>query len=78
MVLNEEYMNYLYNNEVLLEYLRYHPKWYKILYYDPNMFKSFLTQAKTDLKITAVDRLQNFQNKVNMISNLADYIGKKE
>ncbi len=37
-----DYMNYLYEHLDLLMYLRYHPKWYKILYYEPSYFKDFL------------------------------------
>lgn len=66
-----EYMNYLYQHLDLLMYLRYHPRWYKILYYDPSYFKYFLQEAKTNLKITSYDRLENIKNKFNMIYSLA-------
>ncbi len=66
-----EYMNYLYEHLDLLMYLRYHPRWYKILHYDPSYFKYFLIEAKNSLKITGYDKLENFKNKFNMIYSLA-------
>ena len=65
------YMEYLYEHLDLLMYLRYHPKWYKILYYEPTYFKYFLIEAKSNLKITTNDKLENFKNKVLMVNNLA-------
>ncbi len=65
------YMNYLYEHLDLLMYLRYHPRWYKILYYEPNYFNMFLAEAKTNLKIRGYDKLENFKNKFNMIYSLA-------
>ena len=64
------YMEYLYEHLDLLMYLRYHPKWYKILYYEPMYFKDFLKEAKINLNITTNDKLENFKNKVLMINNL--------
>ena len=65
------YMNYLYEHLDLLINLRYHPRWYKILYYEPNYFNMFLLEAKTNLKIRGYDKLENFKNKFNMIYSLA-------
>ena len=69
-----EYMNYLYQHPELLMYLRYHPKWYKILYYDSSYFKSFLEEAKFNLKIRTYDKLENFKSKFNLIYNLSSLI----
>lgn len=66
------YMEYLYQHLDLLMYLRYHPKWYKILYYDSNYFKDFLKEAQTNLKITPIDKLENIKNKFQMIYGLAN------
>ena len=65
------YMEYLYHNLDLLMYLRYHPKWYKILYNDPSYFKDFIKEAQINLKITPIDKLENFKNKFQMIYSLA-------
>lgn len=66
-----DYMSYLYEHLDLLMYLRYHPRWYKILYYDSSYFKYFLAEAKSSLKITNYDKLENIKNKFNMIYSLA-------
>lgn len=71
-----EYMSYLYEHLDLLMYLRYHPRWYKILYYDPSYFKQFLVEAKSSLGITGYDRLENFKNKFNMFYGLAGLFSK--
>ncbi|MBQ9124973.1 MAG: hypothetical protein IJY14_04690 [Acholeplasmatales bacterium] len=65
------YMEYLYQHPDLLMYLRYNPKWYKILYYDSSYFNVFLNEAKTNLKIRGYDKLEDFKNKFNMLYNLA-------
>lgn len=67
-------MQYLYNHLDLLMYLRYHPRWYKILYYEPDYFKFFINEAKTNLKITGYDKLENIKNKFNMIYSLTSLI----
>ncbi len=72
------YMEYLYHNLDLLMYLRYHPKWYKILYYNPSYFKDFINEAKVNLKITPIDKLENFKNKFQMIYSLAGLFNKGE
>ena len=59
-------------------YLRYHPKWYKILYYNPSYFKDFINEAKVNLKITPIDKLENFKNKFQMIYSLAGLFNKGE
>ena len=57
-------MMYLYEHLDLLMYLRYHPRWYKILYYDPSYFNAFLTEAKTNLNIRAYDKLEGLKENV--------------
>lgn len=69
-----ECFQYLYQNNELLEYLRFNPRWYKILYYDPSMFDSFLNEAKTRLKIRTTDKLENIKNKVSFLSSLSGYL----
>lgn len=66
------YMEYLYQHLDLLMYLRYHPKWYKILYYDPSYFKEFVKEAQTALKITPVDKLENIKSKFQLIYGMAN------
>lgn len=70
-------MQELYNNPQILEYLRFHPRWYKILYYDPSLYQAFLNEAKEKLHIRTVDKLENVKNQINFISSLSNYIAKK-
>lgn len=69
-----DYMNYLYQNLDLLMYLRYHPKWYKILYYEPSYFKYFLQEAQYNLKLRPQDKLENLKNKFQLIYSLSSLI----
>ena len=69
-----DYMLYLYEHLDLLMYLRYNPRWYKILYYYPSYFKLFLNEAKNNLKITSVDKLESFKNKFTTLISLASLI----
>ncbi|MGM9972025.1 MAG: YlbE-like family protein [Anaeroplasmataceae bacterium] len=71
-----DYMKEIYQNPSILEYLRYHPKWYKILYYDNSKIKAFLQTAKKDLHITASDRLNNINKTINFINGFSKYMNK--
>ncbi len=73
-----DYFNYLYQHEELLMYLRFHPKWYKILYYDETMFSTFLSIAKKDLKIRVVDKLDKFNQNVSYLKLLKGFLKKDE
>jgi len=66
-----EYMRYLHQNYEMLMYLRYHPRWYKILYYEPSYFNAFLKEAKENLHIRGIDKLENIKNKINLARSLA-------
>ena len=70
-------MNYFYDNPVHLEYLRYHPRWYKILYYDNSMLKDFIEEANTNLHLTKRDSLLEFNKKLSFVSSLMQYLAKK-
>lgn len=72
------YMQYLYDHEELLMYLRFHPKWYKILYYDENLFNEFLKTAKSDLKITLSDKLDKLNNGISYLKLFNGYLNKGE
>ncbi len=74
MVLN--YMEEIYKNPLILEYLRFHPRWYKILHYDPEMLPVFMNEAKEKLKIRTVDKLENIKTQVTFISSMADFLIK--
>ena len=70
-------MKYFYDNPIYLEYLRYHPRWYKILHYDPNMLEAFLEEANTNLHLTKRDSLLEFNKKLSFVSSLMQYLAKK-
>ena len=70
-------MKYFYDNPVYLEYLRYNPRWYKILYYDPSMLNAFLEEANTNLHLTKRDSLLEINKKLSFISSLMQYLAKK-
>lgn len=72
-----ETMSLIYENPVILEYLRYHPFWYKILYYDKSRLNDFLMIAKEELKITLSDKLEGFRNQLDFVTSLIEYINKK-
>ena len=69
-------MNYFYDNPIYLEYLRYNPKWYKILYYDSDMLKDFILEANTNLHLTKRDSLLEFNKKLSFVSSLMQYLAK--
>lgn len=70
-------MKYFYNNPVYLEYLRYNPRWYKILYYDQTMLDSFIKEANEKMHLTKRDSLLEFNKKLSFVSSLMQYLAKK-
>jgi hypothetical protein len=74
----QDKMMYLYEHLDLLMYLRYNPRWYKILYYEPNYFNAFLTEAKTNLNIRTYDKLENLKKNFNMIYSLSGLLDNKK
>ena len=72
-----EQLQYLYRNPNYLEYLRYNPRWYKILYHDSEMFVEFINEANTNLHLTKKDTLKDFNKKLSFASSLIQYLVKK-
>lgn len=70
-------MQYMYENPMFLEYLRYNPRWYKILHYDPSMINQFIAEAKQNMKIRTVDKLETISNRLSLLSSLGSYFNKK-
>ncbi len=64
----------LYQNPIYLNYLRYHPKWYVVLNQHPESYKEFEKEVKVKLKITAADKLENFQKQLNFINGIIKYL----
>jgi hypothetical protein len=70
-------MKYFYDNPIHLEYLRYHPRWYKILHYEPSMLPSVIEEANRELHLTKRDSLLEFNKKLSFVSSLMQYLAKK-
>lgn len=70
-------MKYFYDNPIHLEYLRYHPRWYKILHYEPTMLPLFIEEANRELHLTKRDSLLEFNKKLSFVSSLMQYLAKK-
>ena len=70
-------MKYFYDNPIYLEYLRYHPRWYKILHYDPSLFPSFIEEANEKMHLTKKDSMLDFNKKLSFVSSLMQYLAKK-
>ena len=69
-------MEKIYQNPDILNYLRYHPKWYYYLDLDPNNFQVFNNVVKKELKITTYDKLEKLKSHVNFASSVIDYFNK--
>ena len=70
-------MKYFYDNPLYLEYLRYNPRWYKILHYDQTMFDTFINEANEKMHLTKRDSLLDFNKKLSFVSSLMQYLAKK-
>lgn len=70
----KEVTDRLYSNDVYLNYLRFHPKWYMILDRYPEAFKDFEKEVKVNLKLTFNDKLNNFKKQVDFVSGLIKYL----
>lgn len=70
----KEVTDKLYSNDIYLNYLRFHPKWYMILDRYPEAFKDFEKEVKVNLKITFNDKLNNFKKQVDFVSGLMKYL----
>lgn len=72
-----EQMSYLYQNPHYLMYLRYNPRWYKILHYDSEKFQDFIKEANINLHLTNKDRLKKWNKNLSFISSMLGYLAKK-
>lgn len=64
----------IYANDIYLNYLRYHPRWYVILNKYPEAYKDFEKQLKIDLKITTVDKIEQLKKQIDFISGMVNYL----
>lgn len=63
----------IYEKKEYLEYLRYHPKWYKYLTDDRNNFKVFVNLVKKQYNITTYEKLEDVKTKFNFVQSLINY-----
>ena len=67
-------LNKIYQNELYLDYLRYHPKWYVILNDNSNLYSEFEKIVKKEYKITTYDKIENFKKKIDFINGMIKYL----
>ena len=72
--MNKDILDKIYNNELYLEYLRYHPKWYVILNYNPSFYSEFEKEVKTKYKITTYDKIENFKKQIDFVNGIVKYL----
>ena len=76
--MKQEIINAIYQDDKLLYYLRFHPKWYRILDEDEKMFESFLEKAKEELHLRSQDKIDNFGKQIKFISSMLNYLNKSK
>lgn len=72
--MNKEILDKIYNNELYLEYLRYHPNWYVILNNNPNAYNDFEKEVKIKYKLTTYDKIENFKKQIDFINGIVRYL----
>lgn len=72
--MTQEILSKLYQNDLYLTYLRYHPKWYVILNEHPEAYKDFDKEVKVNLKLTTTDKIDNFRKQVDFINGIIKYL----
>lgn len=75
--MNKEILQKIYADPQILNYIRYHPEWYKILYYEPHKYKEFEKEAKDVLKINTYHKLEDVKGQINFLQSIIEYIQKK-
>ena len=74
--MDRDIMDKIYQDERMLDYLRYHPKWYYYLDLDRNNFNQFIKEFKKEYKETTYDRLEKLKTQVNFASSIMEYLKK--
>lgn len=72
--MNQMVLSRLYQNNLYLTYLRYHPKWYVILNEHPEAYNEFEKELKVNLKLTTYDKINNLKKQVDFISGMLKYL----
>lgn len=58
----------------LYQYLKYHSHWYKMLNRNPLLIKEMEEEMKKELKLTPVDRINSFSQKIEMFRTFLDVL----
>lgn len=64
----------LYQKDLQLTYLRYHPKWYIVLNQDPSQYKNFLKEVEISLHLTPADRINKLKKQVDFVNGIIHYL----
>lgn len=72
--MNQMVLSRLYQNNLYLTYLRYHPKWYIILNDHPEVFNEFEKELKINLKLTTADKIDNLRKQIDFINGIINYL----
>ena len=72
--MNQMVLSRLYQNNLYLTYLRYHPQWYVILNEHPEAYNEFEKELKVNLKLTTYDKINNLKKQVDFISGMLKYL----
>ncbi len=60
------------NNPNLYRYLRENSHWYKYLNRSPYFLKEIEAEMKSRYKLTPVDKIEKFSNRLDMITSIID------
>lgn len=72
--MRQDLLSKLYDNELYLTYLRYHPSWYVIFNDHPEAFSDFEKEVKVNLKLTTYDKIDNLRKQVDFINGIIKYL----
>ena len=62
------------SNPMYKEYIRYNSYWYKILNRNPNLINEFIKEVKEKNKLTAIDKINDAIEKMDMLSKFINII----
>ena len=74
--MTKEILYKLYSEPQILNYIRYNPHWYKILYFEPNKYEEFEREAKDSLKISTFHKIEEIKGQINFLQAIIDYAKK--
>ncbi len=72
--MRQDILSKLYDNELYLTYLRYHPQWYVPLNENPESYADFEKEVKVNLKLTTYDKIDNLRKQVDFVNGIVKYL----